>query len=53
MVTILFTDIRGLPRLRIEGPRRVVDLLNVYMKTMVAIIVKYRGHVNKFIATGF
>jgi adenylate cyclase len=30
----------------------VVDLLNVYMSIMVSIIVKYGGHVNKFIGDG-
>ncbi len=53
MVTILFTDIRGFTAFcESKDPAVVVDLLNVYMKTMVAIIVKYRGHVNKFIGDG-
>ncbi len=30
----------------------VVHLLNEYMAMMVAIIVKYHGHVNKFIGDG-
>jgi adenylate cyclase len=53
MVTILFTDIRGFTAFcESKDPGVVVDLLNVYMKTMVAIIVKYNGHVNKFIGDG-
>ena len=53
MVTILFTDIRGFTAFcESKDPAVVVDLLNVYMSTMVAIIVKYNGHVNKFIGDG-
>ena len=56
-VTILFTDIRGFTAFseRIcdeQGPEVVVQLLNEYMSTMVSIIVKYHGHVNKFIGDG-
>ncbi|MBZ5602695.1 MAG: adenylate/guanylate cyclase domain-containing protein [Acidobacteriia bacterium] len=52
-VTILFTDIRGFTAFCEEkDPAVVVDLLNEYMRTMVAIVVKYRGHVNKFIGDG-
>jgi adenylate cyclase len=53
MVTILFTDIRGFTAFcESKDPAVVVDLLNVYMSTMVSIIVKYGGHVNKFIGDG-
>jgi adenylate cyclase len=53
MVTILFTDIRGFTAFcESKDPAVVVDLLNVYMSKMVAIIVKYNGHVNKFIGDG-
>ena len=53
MVTILFTDIRGFTAFcESKDPAVVVDLLNVYMSTMVSIIVKYHGHVNKFIGDG-
>jgi adenylate cyclase len=53
MVTILFTDIRGFTAFcESKDPAVVVDLLNVYMSKMVAIIVKYGGHVNKFIGDG-
>ncbi|MGD1072315.1 MAG: adenylate/guanylate cyclase domain-containing protein [Bryobacteraceae bacterium] len=53
MVTILFTDIRGFTAFcESKDPAVVVDLLNVYMGTMVSIIVKYGGHVNKFIGDG-
>jgi adenylate cyclase len=53
MVTILFTDIRGFTAFcESKDPAVVVDLLNVYMSKMVAIIVKYHGHVNKFIGDG-
>ena len=44
MVTILFTDIRGFTAFcESKDPAVVVDLLNDYMKTMVGIIVRYRG----------
>jgi adenylate cyclase len=53
MVTILFTDIRGFTAFcESKDPAIVVDLLNVYMSKMVAIIVKNGGHVNKFIGDG-
>jgi adenylate cyclase len=56
-VTILFTDIRGFTAFteRVseeQGPEVVVQLLNEYMAMMVAIIVMYHGHVNKFIGDG-
>ena len=52
-VTILFSDIRGFTAFCEEkDPAVVVDLLNTYMETMVAIIVKHGGHVNKFIGDG-
>jgi len=56
-VTILFTDIRGFTAFTEDvcdkqGPEEVVRLLNEYMATMVAIIVMYRGHANKFIGDG-
>ena len=52
-VTILFTDIRGFTAFcESKDPAVVVDLLNVYMGTMVSIIVKFGGHVNKFIGDG-
>lgn len=52
-VTILFTDIRGFTAFcESKDPALVVDLLNTYMQTMVAIIVKHAGHVNKFIGDG-
>jgi adenylate cyclase len=52
-VTILFTDIRGFTAFcEAKDPVLVVDLLNFYMQTMVKIIVKHSGHVNKFIGDG-
>jgi len=56
-VTILFTDIRGFTAFteqvcEVQGPEAVVKMLNEYMAAMVAIIVKYHGHVNKFIGDG-
>jgi adenylate cyclase len=52
-VTILFTDIRGFTAFcESKDPALIVDMLNVYMGQMVAIIVKYGGHVNKFIGDG-
>jgi adenylate cyclase len=53
MVTILFTDIRGFTAFcESKDPAVVVELLNVYLSKMVSIIVKYHGHVNKFIGDG-
>jgi adenylate cyclase len=52
-VTILFTDIRGFTAFcGAKDPVLVVDLLNFYMQTMVSIIVKYGGQVNKFMGDG-
>jgi adenylate cyclase len=53
VVTILFTDIRGFTAFcESKDPAVIVDLLNVYMGTMCSFIVKYKGHVNKFIGDG-
>lgn len=53
VVTILFTDIRGFTAFcESKDPAVIVDLLNVYMATMCSFIVKYKGHVNKFIGDG-
>ena len=53
MVTILFSDIRGFTSFcESKDPAVVVDLLNNYMGQMVGIIVRYHGHVNKFIGDG-
>ena len=52
-VTILFTDIRGFTAFcESKDPAVVVELLNTYMQTMVSIIVRHAGHVNKFIGDG-
>ncbi len=52
-VTILFTDIRGFTAFcESKDPAVVVELLNAYMATMCGFIVKYHGHVNKFIGDG-
>jgi adenylate cyclase len=53
MVTIMFSDIRGFTAFcESKDPVEVVDLLNTYMATMCAIIVRHGGHVNKFIGDG-
>jgi adenylate cyclase len=53
MVTIMFSDIRGFTAFcESKDPALVVDLLNAYMATMCAIIVRHGGHVNKFIGDG-
>jgi len=53
VVTILFTDIRGFTAFcESKDPAVIVDLLNVYMAVMCSFIVKYKGHVNKFIGDG-
>jgi adenylate cyclase len=56
-VTIMFSDIRGFTAFTEKtseeaGPEVVVQVLNEYMKLMVAIIVAYGGQVNKFIGDG-
>lgn len=56
-VTILFTDIRGFTAFsekitEEQGPEVLVQILNDYLAEMVAIIVRYHGHVNKFIGDG-
>jgi class 3 adenylate cyclase/CHASE2 domain-containing sensor protein len=56
-VTILFTDIRSFTAFtedvsNKQGPEAVVQILNQYLAIMVAIIVAYRGHPNKFIGDG-
>jgi adenylate cyclase len=56
-VTIVFTDIRSFTAFSEEvsnrdGPEAVVQILNQYLAIMVAIIVGYKGHPNKFIGDG-
>jgi len=52
-VTILFSDIRGFTAFCEEkDPAVVVDLLNQYMASMVAVIVSFHGSANKFIGDG-
>jgi len=52
-LTILFTDIRGFTAFcESKDPGVIVELLNHYLATMVSIIVKHQGHVNKFIGDG-
>jgi adenylate cyclase len=56
-VTIMFTDIRGFTAYTEQvcdeqGPEVVVQQLNEYLATMVSLILKYHGRVNKFIGDG-
>jgi adenylate cyclase len=55
--TILFTDIRGFTAYTEQvcdeqGPEVVVQQLNEYLATMVSLILKHHGRVNKFIGDG-
>lgn len=53
LVTILFTDIRGFTAFcEAKNPAEVVDLLNAYLATMCALVVRHGGHVNKFVGDG-
>lgn len=56
-VTIMFTDIRGFTAYTEQvcdeqGPEVVVQQLNQYLATMVSLILKHHGRVNKFIGDG-
>lgn len=53
MVTVLFSDIRGFTAFcESKDPAEVVEVLNAYMATMCAIVVRHGGLVNKFIGDG-
>lgn len=50
-VTIFFSDIRSFTSISetLGDPRRLIELLNVYMTPMVDIIVEQKGTIDKFI----
>ena len=48
--TVLFSDIRGFTSLsENRDPEGVVDLLNDYLTRVTDAVIKYGGHVNKFV----
>ncbi len=48
-VTILFADIRGFTRYaQTHSPERVVELLNLVFKELTAVVIKWRGTLDKF-----
>jgi adenylate cyclase len=52
-VTIMFTDVRGFTSYcDTKDPGEVVEMLNVYLEQMVAIIVSHGGQANKFMGDG-
>lgn len=52
-MTIMFTDVRGFTTFcDAQDPTKVVELLNGYLSTMVDIIIKHKGEVNKFLGDG-
>jgi adenylate cyclase len=49
-VTILYADIRGFTRMSAERDAEdVMDILNAYFSTLIKILVKYDGTIDKFI----
>jgi len=52
-MTIMFTDVRGFTTFcDAQDPTKVVELLNGYLSTMVDIIIRHKGEVNKFLGDG-
>lgn len=50
VATVLFSDIRGFTRLSADlPPERVIALLNAYMSSMIEVIARYDGYINKFV----
>jgi adenylate cyclase len=49
-VTVLFVDIRGFTSLsETKEPEEVVELLNGYFSDVTDVVIKYGGHLNKFV----
>lgn len=48
--TVMFTDIRGFTKLSSElSPEQVIALLNRYMSTLIDVVARHDGYINKFI----
>ncbi|MBW1786122.1 MAG: HAMP domain-containing protein [Deltaproteobacteria bacterium] len=49
-VTVLFVDIRGFTTLsENKEPEEIVELLNDYFSDVTDVVIKYGGHLNKFV----
>ncbi len=50
-ISILFSDIRSFTNIseQLDSPRKLIDLLNIYMTPMVQSIMQHKGTVDKFI----
>ncbi|MCP4501587.1 MAG: HAMP domain-containing protein [Deltaproteobacteria bacterium] len=50
VATVLFSDIRGFTKLSATmAPEEVIGLLNAYMSSMIEVIARFDGYINKFV----